>query len=106
MAVFTLPIDPAQANYEFETPLDGVSFRFSLKFNARDGSWNMNVLDSAGTILRSGLKVVTDWSLLLRWVDQGRPVGDILSVALGDISVPAILGELGDKVVLAYVGES
>lgn len=106
MAVFTLPADATQANYEFETDLDGVAFRFSFKYNERDDSWNMNVLDVEGNILRAGIKVVTNWSMFLRWIQQGRPDGDVFSVALGGISRPATLGELGDGVVLAYEGES
>ncbi len=106
MAVFTLPLDPALAHYEFETPLDGVAYRFRLKWNARDESFNLNVLDQEGNQLRSGIKVVTDWSLLLRWVDGGRPAGDVVSVSLGDVARPARLGELGDSVVLTYVGEA
>jgi hypothetical protein len=102
MAFFTLPLDPTLAHYEFETDLGGVSYRLLLKYNARDDSWNCNFLDVAGNILRSGIKIVTDWSLLSRWVDQGRPDGRLFSVALGDIAVPASLGELGDAVKMVY----
>lgn len=104
--IFTLPLDSTLANYEFETSLDGVSFVLSLKLNERDGSFNMNIFDAAGNILRAGIKIVTDWSLLERWVDQGKPDGDMISAALGDISIPAVLGELGDEVILTYTGES
>ncbi len=105
MAFFTLPIDRALANYRFETDLDGVTYRIEFKYNARDDSWNCNFLDVAGNVLRAGIKAVTDWSLLERWVDQGRPDGDVFSAALGDITAPASLGELGDKVLLVYSGE-
>lgn len=104
MAVFQLPTSTTDSFYVFEIELDGVLFRLEFKFNERDEAWYLNILDVNDNQLRSGLRVVTDWALLIRWQDiETRPAGEMIAVAQGDIARPALLTELGEQVILTYL---
>jgi hypothetical protein len=107
MAVLQLPTSTTSPFYVFEVILDNVSFRLQFKFNQRDQAWYMDVLDSADNQLRSGLRVVSDWTLLRLWQEiEKRPVGEIIATAQGDIARPALIDELGDEVILTYLDEA
>jgi hypothetical protein len=107
MAVFRLPTSLTSANYNFEVELSGVVFRLRFKFNSRSGFWYMSVENPQGDLLRTGIKVVNSWPLLVRWVDVlNSPQGDVLAFPTGPSSEPAGLNELGTRVVLNYIGDS
>lgn len=102
---FILPADTTQTNYEFEAELDGISFRFRLKFNSRDETWVMSLHDAADAPLRSGVRVVSDWPLLKTLQNEGRPEGQVITVDLSGLDFPGI-DQLGDEVLLTYLGEA
>lgn len=107
MAVFKLPTSTTAPNYDIEVELDGVVFRLDFNFNSRSGFWYFNVLDEQGIIKRAGIKVVNEWDLFLHWVDvESRPEGTILPFPTGLNKAPAGLNELGERVLLTYIGDS
>jgi len=107
MAIFELPTRQDIANYRLEVNMDNVTFRLTLKFNSRDEAWYMTIFDANGTLLRAGLKIVSDFSLLTLWQDINvRPAGEIITLNLAeDISSPG-LEQLGVDTLLLYEGES
>lgn len=104
MAVFKLPTSTTSPYYVFEIELDGVLFKLEFKFNERDSAWYLHILDQNDNHLRSGIKVVSDWTILRLWREVGtRPEGEMIPTALGDISRPALIDELGEQVILTYL---
>lgn len=104
MAVLQLPTSTINPFYVFEIELDGVLFRMEFKFNERDQAWYMSILDTNDNHLRSGLRVVSDWTLLRLWQElTKRPEGEIIATALGGITRPALIDELGSQVILTYL---
>lgn len=108
MAVFNMPTSfgpDVFPNYRFAVELDGVEFRFGFKFNSRQQTWFFNLSDANGVLLRAGVPVVTGIPLLLRMAELAAPDGSLIAVSLaGDIV--AGLEQLGQEVILTYVGES
>lgn len=103
MAIVTFPVFSDLAHYIFELSLDGTVFRFKFKYNSREETWYFNILDLNNNILRAGIKVVNEWLLLRLWAERtGRPLGDIISVNLGEVPNPPTLEQLGEDVVLTY----
>lgn len=104
MAVLQFPTIADLAHYIFELSLDGTVFRFKFKHNSREDTWYFNVLDANNSIIRAGLKVVNEWVLFRLWAARtGRPLGDIVTVNLGDVPSPPTLEQLGEDVVLTYI---
>lgn len=104
MAVLQFPTISDLAHYTFEIPLDGTVFRFKFKYNSRESTWYFNILDASNNVLRAGLKVVNEWTPLRLWAARtGRPLGEIVTVNLGNVPSPPTLEQLGADVVLTYV---
>lgn len=106
MTVTKLPTSITESFYVFEIDLDGKLFKLQFKFNNRDESWYFSILDTNDNHLRSGIKIVSDWSLLRLWqqIDL-KPAGEIIAVAETGINRPALIDELGEKVILTYLDE-
>jgi len=104
MAVFELPTSVTSPFYVFQVPLDEVSFQLEFKFNERDQAWYLSILDPAGNDLRTGLRVVSDWTLLRLWAEiDKRPAGEMIAVAQGGIARPALIDELGKEIIFTYL---
>ena len=106
MPLFILPVSDTLTNYELEISLDGVSYRIRLKFNSRSEAWFLDLFDANGERLRSGIRVVSDWSLLRLFQGEGRPEGDLLTLSSqSSISAPDE-DQLGAEVLLTYLGDA
>jgi hypothetical protein len=103
MAITRLPTSTINANYVFTVELDGVEFKLSFKFNGRDDAWYFSILDTNDVVLRAGLKVVNEWTLLRLWAEANRPGGEIIAVNQGNVPAPPTLNQLGAEVVLTYL---
>ena len=104
MAVLQLPTSTTVPFYVFEIELDGVLFRLQFKFNQRDQAWFLSILDTNDNQLRSGIRVVSDWTLLRLWQEiDKKPAGEMMAVAQGTIARPALINELGSDVVMTYL---
>lgn len=106
MTPFLLPVFPDDANYQVEVALDGVVFRLRYKYNARDESWYISILDEAGVLLRSSLRLVEAYPVMRSFVGNNRPAGEIIIVPTQNFRRPPKLGELGEDFVPLYFGES
>ena len=104
MAVTELPTSTTDANYIFTVELDDVEFQLSFKFNSRDDAWFLTILDTDDVVLRAGIKVVNEWTLLRLW--NAGPAGEIIAVNQGDVPAPPTLNQLGAEVLLTYLDAS
>ncbi len=116
MAIFKIPTTLETLNYEVDVELDGVEFRLRLKFSQRDQAWYLTFLDTNDTVLRAGLRIVSDWDIIRLWQDTDRP-GETSFTTSGEGSamIPINIGDpiqvpdstqLGKDVILTYSGES
>jgi len=103
MAIDLIPTSTTLPYYEFEVELDGVEFKLEFRYNDRDSSWYMTVLDSQDALLRAGIRVVLNWSLLRLWADVTAPDGALQTVNEGKVLLPPTLNQLGAEVLLTYL---
>jgi len=88
--------------FYFVVELDGTDFQCSFQFNSREGFWYMNLFDTAGNRIRSGLKVVINWPTIRLDRSEDRPLGEILFLDTRDVPSDPGLDELGEDVVMGY----
>ena len=107
----TLQIIPIQNAAElgalfFTVDLDGVTFEANFQFNSREGFWYFDIQDLEGNIIRSGVKVISNWPVIRLDVSQLRPAGELLFVdTRSDRGNPG-LADLGANTFFAYVPEA
>ena len=88
--------------YREQVRLDGVLFTLLFKFNGREGSWYVDVLDSTEAPIRLGVKLVTGIPLLRLVATEGRPAGDLFAVDPTGADQEPTLETLGTTVPLLY----
>lgn len=78
MAILELPTRVDLSVYDFTLDLDNETFTLAFTYNTRSAHWHMDVFDLDGQPLRLGIKLVSNWPLLLTWIQQGRPDGELI----------------------------
>ncbi len=76
MALFQLPY-PSSENETMQVTLDGVSYRLTWLWNARDSHWFLSLALLDGTSVASGMRVVISWDLLQHIGHLRAPPGEI-----------------------------
>lgn len=108
MTVYTIPLDnPAELGaFVFSVDLDGSDFRLDFQFNSREGFWYFDLLNTGGEMLRSGIKVVSNYWLLRLFQARTRPPGELMSIdtrleptdpGLEDLNVTSFLGYIDQE---------
>jgi hypothetical protein len=82
--------------------LDGETFNFAFHWNERESSFYVDISDVDNVPIISDRKIVADWPLLARVVDERRPLGEIYCVDLVGTGEPPSLDELNKRIVLLY----
>jgi len=75
-----IPVASAKADYEQTTPHDGRDYRFTFRFNQRDGHWFMSLSDSDGVPIVQGLRITCQLPLLALVRDARRPPGMLIAI--------------------------
>jgi hypothetical protein len=78
MAIIELPTRVDISVYDFTIELDAETFTVALTYSPRSAHWYMSISDLDGVPLRQGIKLVSNWPLLMTWVQQGRPDGEMI----------------------------
>lgn len=103
MATLVLPVRSDVAAFDFETDLEGRSFTFAFRWNARAGLWFVSIYDAIGAPVVEGRAVVLGSDLRGLGVDPRRPPGSVLAVETdGEIRDPG-RRDLGGRVLIVYV---
>ena len=102
MSVFLLPTRSDLPHFDFFTELDGTKYGLEFKWNEREESWYMSILDSEGTAILSGRKVVVNWPLFSRFAVAGLPPGNIIALDTAGTETNPGLTDLGDRVQIYY----
>ena len=103
MATIQIPTRIDLGIYRMQVDLDGETFTLDFQFNEREGAWYFDLADEARSPIRSGIKVVTGFSLTRLIRDLRRPKGEMVAVDTTGQRREALLDTLGSEVVLTYV---
>lgn len=98
-----LPFVPSVPAYDFSVDIDGVSYTFDVRWNSRARAWYFDVLESDGTPIARGIKVV-----LGAYLGRGRlhdlfRLGVIVAHDTTRDGRDATLDDLGTRVEVLYV---
>jgi hypothetical protein len=77
------------------TTLDGSDYLLEFRFNTREGVWYLQISLTDGTLLATGIKLVSNWPLLQKFADPRMPPGELMALAQGPDDSPAGQEELG-----------
>lgn len=97
---FTLPA--GEADYDFTTQLNGVEYGFRMRWNSRDASWYMDLVDADDEPIVSGVRLVLGAKLGAR---STHPFfdGNILYVYdTSNTAAEAGIDDLGKRVSLIW----
>jgi hypothetical protein len=99
-----VPCTPnGSASWRQRTSLDGRDYVLRFRWNQRDGHWFLSIADPTDVVIASGIKLVTDFPLLLGVVDARRPPGELfVSDAQGRAEDPGF-ADLGARFLLRYM---
>lgn len=114
MTSYTIPLEDAArlGAFSCSVDLDGTNFRLNFQFNSREKFWYFNLLDMGGTVLRSGVKIVSNYMLLRLFRARTRPLGELMSVdsrdqpgdpGLADLNVSSIFGYTDEETIDALL---
>lgn len=53
-----LPLVPSVGDYTYTTTINGNTYNFRVRWNARDAAWYMDVADVVATPIASGIKIL------------------------------------------------
>lgn len=74
-----IQISPVNANDQIiEADLDGTVYFIGLSWNDTGGFWTLSVRDGAGSVLISGLPMVSGWALTYLTRYSGIPKGEFV----------------------------
>ncbi len=85
------------------TTIDGTDYKLSFSFNFRELAWYMGMALTDGTVLASGIKLVSNYFLLQKYADDRLPPGELVAVAMGADDSQAGINDLGGRVQLLYL---
>jgi hypothetical protein len=104
MATTIIPIEDAEnlGQFLFTVDLDGTNFQFDMRYNQREDFWYLNISDIDGNLLRSGIKVVSNWPLIRLLRSTPRPNGEIITIDTRYAPLDPGLADLGVDVLFGY----
>ena len=90
---------PTQQGIPFwvqRTTLDGRDYNLRFAWNQREERWYLDLADGDGTAILSGLKLVTNWPLLLAYhADPRVPPGELIVLTSQADTSPPGLRDMG-----------
>ena len=83
--------------------LDGIEYLFQFDWNDRAQRWYLAIFTIDEKPLKTGIKVVANWPLLLRSTDARLPQGTLIAADLSPLQGESpTFQELGTRVRLMY----
>lgn len=92
-----LPLIPSVPFYRVGTVLAGVQYILDLRWNGRESSWFMDVLDEEETPIRSGLRIVLGALLGARSANPDFPAGAFIVSDLSGQGLDAGIDDIGEN---------
>jgi hypothetical protein len=108
MSLYQIPTpDAAQDGaFFFTVSLDGTDYLLNFQYNSREDFWYVSVSDVDGNPIRSGVKVVANFPLLLYCQCMEKPPGELITINTEDEPVDPGLEAFGIDSILCYEEEA
>jgi hypothetical protein len=97
-----IPCDQKLYYWKQTTTLDGTDYLLEFRYNDREATYYLQISLTDGTLLATGIPLVSNYRLLKPYADFRMPLGEMVAVAAGKNDSPAALGDLGGRVQLVY----
>ena len=78
MAILQITLDTEQAISKQTVSLEGKNYIFRFTWNNRDNSWNMDIMKPNDIPIIMGIKLVVNYELISRYIQEGVPPGMII----------------------------
>lgn len=103
--MIALPIKLDTPHQTFSCDLDGVTYGFEVRWNARSEAFYMSIFTAEGDLIIANRKIVLDWPLFGRFADSRLPPGPIIATDTSGASSMPALDELGPdgRVLVQYL---
>lgn len=102
MALRIINTSTELSGYTQRTILDGREYLLRFLWNMREAKWYLSIADQTGSPIVDGIKVVADFPLTRRIVDERCFPGSLIAMDTSEKGLDPGLTELGDRVVLVY----
>jgi len=98
----TIPLHSEAPHYFFQTELDGASYGFEVLWNEIAGGWILSLYTADDVPILTGLRIVLDLPLTVRYADTRLPPGVLIAQDTSGGRVEAARNDLGTRVQLLY----
>jgi len=101
-----VPVTTDQVLYQQVTTLDGVDYVLTFALNLRDSYWYLDVADQDGSPIATNIKVLVNWDLLRRCVDERKPKGMLMAHDTTGQGLDPGPTDFGTRVQLLYLAQA
>ena len=101
MSQSVINLDSIDANFNQDVELSGNLYKLKFRWNVRGEFWTCGIADAQGNDLVSGQKIVADYFLFHRFVDDRLPQGLISTLDMTGTGIVTRDG-LGTNLILLY----
>jgi hypothetical protein len=105
MSTRLIRITGTTGKFQQVVPLEGETYTFLFRWNARASRWFLTIRDDAGADLITGKKIVADVPFHPHETNENLPPGQIRILDVSGEGADPGLRDLGKRVVLMYVDE-
>lgn len=103
MAVSILPISNDDESYEQSYGIDSSTLTFQFRYNSRNDTWYMDILDEQNVVRFSGMPCLTNVITMTRRIDYSVFLtGEIIFLDLGVEGTDCTRENFGESITLAY----
>ena len=100
--ILDLPVRSDLDGYSFSIELDAVTYLLRFRYNDRMSVWLMDIADTGGNDVLSGVPLLTNCDLIGRFRSDALPPGRFLAFDTTGNAANAGRNDLGNNVKLLY----
>lgn len=103
--VYEIPINQDNGNQEFDVVLGAKMFKLVLLYNSRLDRWVMNIKETDGTDIITGILLVTGIDLISQYATADKPQGKLCCYSSDDPTYDPDYETLGKTNILYFIYE-
>jgi hypothetical protein len=74
-------LNDGSSHYSMRINFDGTDYEVQMHWSTREARWYLSLLTSAGVMISSHMKIMSNWPLLRFYHDRpGMPTGELMAV--------------------------
>lgn len=102
MGYVSIPVRSDLPSYKFQIELERVIYGLSFSYNSRESRWFMDILDSMGNPLVTGIKLLTAWAIASRFQSSELPPGEFFLLDTAGENKDPTRDDLGSRILMIY----